>query len=230
MRDRSADRRFGWLAILKRNRRAGIGVLAVLGLAPFLLASDAAVCGNHQGEPALLGCSNDSTDVTALISSAGFGALEVHSTSYSGTGVFASANGTAIQGNGLDTGVSGRSDHLGVTGFTDEGTGVLGHTFDGIGVHAEAESAEGLALKVDGPAAFSRSGAVTFPAGRYFVAVTGQFLTSSSLVLATVQGEGLPGVFIQGVRTIPTQNKFNIYLNKVIPVGSSLRVAWFVMN
>jgi hypothetical protein len=41
---------------------------------------------------------------------------------------------------------------------------------------------------------------------------------------------GVDGMFIKGVLTVPTQSKFNIYLNQAVPAGNSLSVAWLVLD
>jgi hypothetical protein len=130
--------------------------------------------------------------------------------STSGTGVFAhSVTGDGVQG----TSVSG--------------TGVHGSVTDpsGIGVVAEGPT---TGLKVNGAAVFSRSGRVTIPSGSSSAKVRHVNLTSSSLVLATIQGF-VAGVNVQGVTIVIGPNgSFTVHLNKAAP--SALNVGWFVVN
>jgi hypothetical protein len=69
---------------------------------------------------------------------------------------------------------------------------------------------------------------VTIAAGHSEAQVKPLRLTTSSLVLATIQGN-VAGVDVRGV-TIVTGNKgsFTIHLNKNTP--SALTVGWFVVN
>ncbi len=75
------------------------------------------------------------------------------------------------------SGVYGQNDGTGygVAGRSNNGTGVL------------ADSINGTALLVTGKAAFSRSGKATVKAGNSQVVVKNVALTSSSLILATLQ-------------------------------------------
>jgi hypothetical protein len=137
--------------------------------------------------------------------------------STSGTGVF----GHSTTGDGVQ----------GTTGFPGTSGSV------GFGVHGEALNDNGVGVRADGPrtglevngaAVFSRSGTVTFPTGHSEARVKPLRLTSTSIVLATIQGN-VVGMDVRGV-TIVTGNKgsFTIHLNKNAP--SALVVGWFVVN
>jgi hypothetical protein len=90
------------------------------------------------------------------------------------------------------------------------------------------------ALKVTGASTFSsktsfaRSGTLTVSAGTAQAIKTGISLSSSSLVLATIQGNQA-GVYVQGV-TVATgsSGSFTIHLNTSPSVN--LMVAWFVIG
>ena len=98
----------------------------------------------------------------------------------------------------------------------------------GIGVLAEAIGTGGaIALKVSGPAVFSRSGLVTVPTGADAVTKTGVSLTSASLVLAVVQ-EHAPGFYVQAAVPHVSSHSFTVYLSKAVP--APLKVAWFIVN
>jgi len=104
------------------------------------------------------------------------------------------------------------------------GPGVSGFSAKGTGVKASGKTA----LKVQGPAAFSRSGILTVAAGHSSALKTGIVLKSASLVLATIQGN-VPGVHVQGVTLVTgAHGSFTIHLNKT--VSESVNVAWFAIN
>jgi hypothetical protein len=130
--------------------------------------------------------------------------------STSGTGVYAhSVTGDGVQG----TSVSGSGVHGSATDTS------------GVGVLADGAS---VGLKVNGAAVFSRSGKLTISMGSSSSKVKPINLTSSSLVLATIQGN-VAGVYVRGV-TIVTGKKgsFTVQLNKAAP--SALVVGWLVVN
>jgi hypothetical protein len=133
----------------------------------------------------------------------------VYGTSQGGIGVFGNAaTGTGIEGSGT-TGV------FGVTS-SPNGVGVLAQNTGG-----------GAALKVNGAAAFSRSGVVTVPPGKSQV-THGLLLTSASFVLATIQGN-VTGLYVQGVTVAAgSPGSFTIHLSKVVP--SKTNVAWLAVN
>jgi hypothetical protein len=105
--------------------------------------------------------------------------------------------------------------------------GVYGESVSGTGV--SAQSTTGTALKVEGVAAFSRSGLVKVAAAKSAVTVTGVALSASSLVLATLQNS-LPGVSVEAVVPNVTKGSFQIILSEAVPAGSKAKVAWFVVN
>ena len=122
-----------------------------------------------------------------------------------GTGV----QGVYGQGNGGDTAARG------LEGFSDVGTGVFANTNTG------------TALKVVGPAVFSRSGALTIPAGSSSGIVTGVPLTGSSLVLALVQ-QKRGRVSVRAAVPDVASSSFTVHLNAKPQVD--VKVAWFVVN
>ena len=79
---------------------------------------------------------------------------------------------------------------------------------------------------------FSRSGikaiAGTTLSPKSSVKVTGVALTASSLVLATIQTNNAPGVFIQSAVPNVANSWITITLNQAVTV--SVKVAWFVVN
>ncbi|MGH9208629.1 MAG: hypothetical protein ACRD1G_19110 [Acidimicrobiales bacterium] len=76
---------------------------------------------------------------------------------------------------------------------------------------------------------FSNSGTVSITAGQKTATSTGATLTSTSLVLATLQNS-LRGVYDQAVVPNVSGNSFEIFLSKAVPRGMTAKVAWFVVN
>jgi hypothetical protein len=211
----------------KRNGKARrlVGSLAVAVVALLAVAiagrpqASQATVGDGDvvlGAQASVGCTpgldpNCATETTGILDTrtngdTAFAAIA----STSGTGVFAhSVTGDGVQG----TSVSG--------------TGVHGSVTDpsGIGVLAEGPT---TGLKVNGAAVFSRSGRLTISSGSSSGKVKHVNLTSSSLVLATIQGN-VAGVNVQGVTIVVGPNgSFTVNLNTTAP--SALVVGWFVVN
>jgi hypothetical protein len=94
-----------------------------------------------------------------------------------------------------------------------------------VAIYAAAATTAQTALRVNGKAVFSRSGRLTITAGHSSIAKTLSGVSTSSLVLATLQSLR-SGVYVAAV--VPTTGKFTIYLNKA--VASSTYVAYFVLN
>ncbi len=120
----------------------------------------------------------------------------------------------------------------GILGYSGNGTGVHGHGGGGdepaqpakTGVFATA-SADGIALQVLGKVLFSLSRRVTIGKGQSKLKVTLAGVTSTSMVLATLQ-QNRAGVFVQSV--VAAGGSFTIYLNKAAP--SKTLVAYFVIG
>jgi hypothetical protein len=149
------------------------------------------------------------------------------------------ANGVGVLGShgGDGWGVYGASQGgIGVFGNVTTGTGVEGSgttgvfgvtsAQHGVGVLAQ-NNGGGPALKVNGVAAFSRSGVATVPPGKSQVA-HGLPLTSASFVLATIQGN-VTGLYVRGVTIAAgSPGSFTIHLSKA--VKSKTNVAWLAVN
>jgi hypothetical protein len=133
----------------------------------------------------------------------------VYGTSQGGIGVFGNVTtGTGIEGSGT-TGV------FGITS-SQHGVGVLAQNNGG-----------GAALKVDGVAAFSRSGVASVPPGKSQVTHPLP-LTSASFVLATIQGN-VTGLYVRGVTIAAgSPGSFTIHLSNT--VTSKTNVAWLAVN
>jgi hypothetical protein len=226
-----------------RSRRQllgrGTGVLAAVLTAEALARPAPAAAAD--GDPVLLGQDNKATTVT-----------QITNTTDSANTLSCAASGSAIavlgESDSSDgTGVAGisQSGGTGVLGSVNGGTAVLGLSTSGIavvgksqgfgdGVHGEAPAGTGVkatgkvALQVQGPAVFDRSGIVTVAAGKSSVKKSGIALTAASLVLATIQGN-VAGVHVQGVTLVTgLAGSFTIHLNKA--VAAKTKVAWFALN
>jgi len=149
-----------------------------------------------------------------------------------------SALGSGVQGNSANgVGVKGTTNGIGLFAAgvfgIDAGSagsyGVRGKSANGTGVRAESGS--GDALQVVGKLSLSRSGAAvvagTGDAPLSSVTVTGISLSSSSLVIATPQGQ-VPGVAVEGVVKDVSGNSFTIYLTEVVTI--SLEIGWFIIG
>jgi hypothetical protein len=160
------------------------------------------------------------------------GAQGVYGQSTRGDGVLGvSFNGTGVTGTCRVVGTSGvfgldqtpKAGSHGVIGQSPHGDGVFGNSPNGVGVHAE--STHGIALKVQGKTKFSTSGVVSVASGQRTMTVSVPGLTTSDLVLATIQRpEG--GVFIEAAQ--PGADAFTITLSK--NPSSPMPIAWLVLS
>jgi hypothetical protein len=226
-----------------RSRRqllaVGSGALAAALTAEALARPAPATAAD--GDPIVLGADNIGSITTNITNSSDFAAVLIAQATGHGTGMEGvSPNGVGVLG--MSTGADG------VRGFTTSGSGVSGFTTsgstgnavvgqsDGTGAGVVGESPAGTgvvasgktALKVTGPAVFSRSGILTIKAGQSSVKKTGIALTPASFVLASIQGN-VAGVHVQGVTLVTgSPGSFTIHLNKT--VSTSLKVAWFAVN
>jgi hypothetical protein len=206
------------VGILADPNSSGKGSLGVYGI-----GRDAGVLGQGTGADGGNGAGVEgigapgADGVTGQSSGGGFG---VH-------GISSSTSGYGVVGE-ASVGVAGSGTGAGVWGTGHGGPGVRGTSTEASapGVLAE-NTASGTALQVSGPAAFSRSGALTVPAGKSSATQTGVALTSASLVLATLQ-QNLSGVYVRAAVPNTAGSSFTVYLSKA-PTAST-KVAWFVVN
>ena len=156
------------------------------------------------------------------------GFLGVDATSFGtgGVGVAATGDGIGVDGEGNGVGVRGIGLD-GVLGQTSTGNGVRGIVTAAGGVAVFADNPFGTALKATGRTVFSQSGILTVSAGSSRVTKTGVMLTTSSLVLATLQ-QNVPGVYVQSAVPNVSGSSFTVHLNKTAP--ARIKVAWFVIN
>ena len=153
-----------------------------------------------------------------VVGHSGLASTGVAGLSAMGTGVLGITGSLAAKPTSLkDTGVYGyaaaSATSIGVRGGSPAGTGVL------------AESTSGTALKVNGKATFSRGKRVAIASGQASLKVTMAGVTTSSYVIATLQGNRA-GIWVQAVVT--ASGSFTIYLNKAVPATTS--VGYLVVN
>ncbi len=174
----------------------------------------------------------DGTNGVGLFGLSGFGASGDYF-NWLGSGVFGKGSVNGVSGetsSGTGSGVFGQNDATGygVTGRalgTTGGTGVYGdapNSAQGVGV--EADSASGIGLQVKGKAVFSRSGIAVVSSGQTSVTVTMSGVTTSSMILATVQQSG--GFYVK--YAVPASGSFKIVISKA--ATSTVKVAFFVLN
>jgi hypothetical protein len=149
-----------------------------------------------------------------------------------GTGVIGWVSNGGFTPVAPKTGIYGQCDvdasSHGAYGRSAAGFGVRGRTSSGYGVFAEATGTTGTALKVSGKAVFTRSGKATVPNGSSSVVVSSVTLTSSSLVIATIQGSAASGVYVRYVAPSIANSNFTIKLSKVVTADT--KVGWFIVN
>ena len=114
---------------------------------------------------------------------------------------------------------------LGIAGGS--GPGIHGQSPSAAAPGVLAENTKGaVALAVYGIATFSRSGSLHLAAGAASKSQTLAGVTTSSLVLATLQKDAA-GVYIQSA--VPHSGRFTINLNQPAPTGG-IDVGWLVLN
>jgi hypothetical protein len=139
------------------------------------------------------------------------------------TGVFGEADQDATAKGVWGKSAAGR----GVYGEASNGQGVRGYSASGAALYGSTSGAKaGYALRTDGRVRFDKSaGLATVTSGHKTVTVTpGIDLTSTSAVVATLQGNPSGTIAVQAVAVDPSADTFTIYLNAT--AASDLKVAW----
>jgi len=159
-----------------------------------------------------------------------------------GTGVLGTADNAPIPAAKLKTGVYGQatqdSSSRGVYGESSSGRAVQGVASSGIGVRAAASSGTGCyatsttgyALRTDGRVRLDKSaGVATIASGTSSISVTpGVDLTTTSAVIATLNGNAGGSTAVKRVAINATTNAFTIYLTG--NATASVHVAWLVLG
>jgi hypothetical protein len=160
-------------------------------------------------------------------------------------GVFGFSGGGALPSTPANTGVYGEASQdstaRGVAGKSTAGRGVYGQATSGQGVRGYATTGSalfgqtsalksGVALRTVGRVRFDNSvGVATIAAGTKSVTVTpGIDLTTTSAVVATLQGNPGGATVVQRVAIDATADTFTIYLTA--NATSSVKVAWHVFG
>ncbi len=128
---------------------------------------------------------------------------------------------------GKGSGVFGKSSNAAGHGVMGQGTsgaaGLYGSSDSGAGVYAKSTS--GNALEVVGKVSFSRSGLASVAAKKTSVKVTSAGVTTSSMILATLQTDaGAVAV----ANAVPATGSFTIKLTAA--PTKSVKVAWMVLG
>jgi hypothetical protein len=196
--------------------------------------SGAGLLGDSNGATGVFGRSGDPNGYP----SPGGSSTGVHGYSgvAGGAGVFGDGE-IGVSGGGVigmfgvgAPGVVGLGDGLGPPGLF--GAGVYGYSGavsppqppNNVGVYARGDGTS-LALKVQGKATFSRSGRTYVSASHSSRAVTLAGVTTSSLVIVTLQTYRT-GVYVAAA--VPAAGKFTVYLNKA--VTATTYFAYFILN
>lgn len=124
--------------------------------------------------------------------------------------------------------------HIGVYGSPTEQAGAASTGVYGLAVKADhygvqAENLEGgTALRVIGKAEFQRSGRSSVSKGKSSKTVTvSSGVSTSSMILATLQGSGGSGVYLKYVRRL-NDTSFRLYLTK--HATSTVTFAWMIVE
>ncbi len=207
---------------LRTRRGVLAGVLGgVVGLVGSRFAAPPAARA-ADGEPALLGVGNTAASRTGFTATADDGVV-AQSDNIGGTGVVAIG----------DYGLYGTGG-VGVMGdVASGGTGVYAFVGDAAApaptvntaLVASAPSTAHTALRVNGKTSFSRSGRMTVAAGYSSVGRTLAGVTTSSLIIGTIQ-TNRAGYYVQAA--VPASGSFRIYLNKTATAATN--VAYFIIN
>jgi hypothetical protein len=161
--------------------------------------------------------------------------------SSTGTGVVGQADNTSFATK-AKTGVYGKAtldaNSRAIWGTAYAGRGVFGEATSGLGVRGFAQSGVGLsgeattgyALRTTGRVRFDQSaGSATIAAGTSTKIVTpGVDLTSTSTVVATLNGDPGSAAAVKWVGINTTANTFTIYLTA--NAGVSVKVSWLVLG
>jgi hypothetical protein len=218
-------------AIAVHGRASGYGVFG-LGF-----GNAVGVRGAANGEGGAVGVRGDVNSITGI----GVLGQNNHASQFARGMVGVAPGGVGVQGwsgsmvapaSMAKTGVFGQCDidfaSVGTLGVSASGTGVRGLSTSGTGVEALAVNPSATGLKVIGKAVFSRSGKATVLAGQSQVIVNNIPLTSSSLVLATIQGASAAGVYVRNVSVSVSNSRFTIRVSKT--VAANTVVGWFIAN
>lgn len=210
-------------AVLSR-RDAIIGALALA--AGTLLATRPDTARAADGDVMHVGNMMSGTNPTYLLRSPSglwggdFDSLAILNGS-NGTRSFGVWGNTGTVAGAGSAGLWGRGTAAGFFGVVAENYAV-----GGIGLKASAPL--GVALQVDGPAAFSRSGKGTILRGHASATVNvPSGVSTAALILVTLQGSAGSGRYVRYARRV-SATSFRVYLSK--SAAAKVYFAWFILN
>lgn len=179
------------------------------------------------GDNLKIGQENTAVNTTRL--SSDDGGLHVVADTDDGAvvGESTSPDGYGIRGTSPYIGVTAVGGEIGVYNVSDYGVGVHALTYDGTALRAQTAVPQGTALRVEGVASFTRSGAVTVPAGKRTAKVSVSPISPETLVIATAQ-ERVAGTHIEAAVPDDANDAFTVHLNRRAP--QDMRVAWFLLG
>jgi hypothetical protein len=114
-----------------------------------------------------------------------------------------------------------------VQGVSDNGCGVLGAAGQAAVAVQATNVSSGVALRVAGPAVFSRSGIATVPGNQASVTVTGVSLASGSVSPRCASGR--PPGYVGASRRPERRRQFLDDISEQGPKADT-RVGWFLVN
>jgi hypothetical protein len=198
---------------------AAAGVVVSGGVAQPAQAAD--------GDVLVLGVTNEATNTTRLESkeTALYAVSSTDGASLVGQSL--SSDGYGVQGTSPYIGVVSVGDKTGVYAVSDYGTAVRALTYDGTAVEASTAVPQGYALRVQGAAAFSRSGQATIRTGTDRVSVSVLDLRPGTTVLATLQ-QYRSGVSVAAAVPDAAHDTLLLVLTKRVPADTV--VAWLALD
>jgi hypothetical protein len=139
-----------------------------------------------------------------------------------GTTASAVASGVYGENTGGGFGTYGRSN------ASSSGVGIFGESTSGRGV--VANSSLGTAFEAQGRVKFSTSGLTSVAVGTKTKIITpGIPISATTLVLCTLESNQ-GGLSIQRVTKNTTAGSFTVFLPKVVAVGKTAKIAWFLIG
>ncbi len=165
----------------------------------------------------------------------GEGVRGVSTSSNGAAGVTASGAASGVYGenNGGGFGTYGRSNNntgsaVGIFGESQSGTGTVGHSLHGTGVKALTN--DGTALEAQGRVKFSTSGLASVAVGTKSKVITpGTPISATTLILCTLESNQ-GGLSVQRVTKNTVAGTFTVFLPKVVAVGKTAKIAYFVIG
>jgi len=208
----------------RRNLLAGTAGAVIGGVGVRAAPARAA-----DGDAVILGGENDAVNTTRVEAkeTALFGKSNTDDGALVGENE--APDGYGVRATSPYIGVNAVGGEFGVYAVSDYGRAVDGLTYDGTALSARTAVPQGTALDVQGTAKFSRSGIALIRAGQKEVTVRGVLLTSTSIVLATLQ-QYRSGSGIQLRAAIPNPATSSVRIRLTANAPEDSKVGWFIVN